>query len=105
MVDEETTQKALEEATRAQAPAKNTNLTTFHVRVYSPFKTYYDGTAESLTAANDTGNFDILPQHKNFLTLLSPCEIVIRGETEEKISISQGIMLVKADEVTVFLDA
>lgn len=102
MNEEATTQKALEDATKAPVMG---NGNSFHVRIYSPFKTYFDGVAESITAANDTGNFDILPHHKNFLTLLSPCDIVIRGEKEEKVTISQGIMLVKADEVTVFLDA
>lgn len=76
-----------------------------HVKVYAPFKTYFDGIAESISAANDTGPFDILPKHHNFMTLLSACEIVVRaGEREEKVAITRGIMHVKADEVKVFLD-
>lgn len=76
-----------------------------HVKVYAPFKVYYDGEAESISAENDTGPFDILATHHNFITLLSPCEIVVRnGDNEEKVSISRGIMHVKKDEVVVFLD-
>lgn len=76
-----------------------------HVKVYAPFKTYYDGDAYSISAANETGPFDILPHHHNFMTLLSPCDIIVRGErNEEKITISRGIMHVKKDEVIVFLD-
>ena len=76
-----------------------------HVKVYAPFKVYYDGMAESISAANTTGPFDILPQHHNFMTLLSPCEIIVRNDgNEEKVSINRGIMHVKADEVVVFLD-
>lgn len=76
-----------------------------HVKVYAPFKTYYDGMAESISAVNDTGPFDILPRHKNFMTLISPCDIIVRlGSNEEKIKINRGIMHVKADEVIVFLD-
>lgn len=76
-----------------------------HVKVYAPFKVYYDGMAESISAANTTGPFDILPQHHNFMTLLSPCEIIVRNDgNEEKVSINRGIMHVKADEVIVFLD-
>lgn len=79
----------------------------FHVKVYSPFHTYYDASALSVSAENDTGPFDVLPHHKNFLTLLKPCEVIIRaeGNKEERIRITQGIMLVKADEATIFLDA
>lgn len=78
---------------------------TMHVKVYAPFKVYFDGIAESISAANDTGPFDILPKHHNFMTLLSECEIIVRAAgREEKIEITRGIMHVKADKVIVFLD-
>lgn len=76
-----------------------------HVKVYAPFKVYYDGMAESISAVNDTGPFDILPKHHNFMTLLNPCDVVVRiGEREEKVSIQRGVMHVRADRVIVFLD-
>jgi F0F1-type ATP synthase epsilon subunit len=76
-----------------------------HVKVYAPFKVYYDDLAESITAENDTGEFDILPKHHNFMTLINTCDVVVRnGEKEEKIPIQRGIMHVKSDEVIVFLD-
>ncbi len=76
-----------------------------YVKVYAPFRVYFDGPADSISAVNDTGPFDILPQHHRFMTLLSPCDIVVRSDTnEEKITISRGIMHVKEDRVVVFLD-
>jgi len=79
---------------------------TMHIKVYAPFKTYFDGEAESITAVNDTGPFDILAGHHNFMTLLNEGEVIVRGveRGEEKIKITRGIMHVKADEVIVFLD-
>ena len=75
------------------------------VKVYSPYQVYFDNQATSISAVNDTGPFDILPQHHKFLTLLVPCELgIITGRGEEKIKISRGIMYVKEDKVTVFLD-
>ncbi len=75
------------------------------VKVYSPFKDYFDAPANSVSAVNDTGPFDILPGHHNFLTLLSACELEVRtAEGAEKIKIDRGIMYVKKDKVTVFLD-
>ncbi len=75
------------------------------VKVYSPYQVYFDEEATSISAVNDTGPFDILPQHHKFLTLLSPCELQIAANKgEEKIKISRGIMYVKEDTVTVFLD-
>lgn len=76
-----------------------------HVKVYAPFKVYFDGLAESISAVNDTGPFDILPKHHNFMTLLNACDIIVRTSgNEEKIPITRGIMHVKADEIIVFLD-
>lgn len=84
-------------------PTGNDNQ--MNVKIYAPFKIYYDGLAESISAENLTGPFDVLPQHHNFMTLLSPCEILVRSEgREEKIKINRGIMHVKKDEVIVFLD-
>lgn len=75
------------------------------IKVYAPFKNYFEGIANSISAINDTGPFDILPGHHKFLTLLNPCELNIRtDENEEKIKIDRGVMYVKKDRVTVFLD-
>ena len=76
-----------------------------HIKVYSPFKTYYDDEAFSISAVNGTGPFDVLPKHHNFITLLNPCEMVIEGDSDPvRIRIARGIMHVKADKVVVFLD-
>lgn len=78
---------------------------TLHVKVYSPFKTYFNEDAYSISAINGTGPFDVLPQHHNFITLLNPCELLINREGGQiKIRISRGVMHVKADKVVVFLD-
>jgi len=76
------------------------------VKVHSPFNEYYDAQAFSITAENATGPFDVLPHHHNFISLLNPCELIIRTieESEQRIKISGGIMHVKADRVIVFLD-
>lgn len=80
--------------------------TDMHIKVYSPFHIYFDDIAKSISAVNDTGPFDILPGHRNFMTLVSACELIIRTPSaqEEKIKISRAVMHVKADEVRVFLD-
>ncbi|HET9850007.1 MAG TPA: F0F1 ATP synthase subunit epsilon [Candidatus Saccharimonadales bacterium] len=77
-----------------------------HVKVYAPFKVYYDGEANSVSAKNRTGDFDVLAHHKNFMTLLTPCNIVVRnsGKPDFTLPIARGIMHVKADQTTVFLD-
>lgn len=86
------------------APTKNGTLS-MDVKVHSPFKNYYEGEAFSISGENETGAFDILPTHHNFITLLTPSELIIRSPRgDQRIQISGGIMHVKADKVIVFLD-
>ena len=93
--------KITEPEQKAKAPAEKD----MHIKVYSPFNVYYDDRATSLSAVNDTGPFDILAGHRNFMTLVSPCELVIRGEKgENKIKIARAVMHVKANDIVVFLD-
>ena len=78
---------------------------TMHLKVYSPYKVYFDGDAESVSAESATGPFDILPRHHNFITLLEPCDVVVRtSRGDQTIRIAGGMMHVKADDVVVFLD-
>ncbi len=76
-----------------------------HVKIYSPYKVYFDGDANSISAESATGPFDILPKHHNFITLLEPCDAIVRTDKgEETIRISGGVMHVKADDLIIFLD-
>jgi hypothetical protein len=86
--------------------AKHNGQLSMEVKIYSPFHDYYEGSTFSLSAENATGPFDILPTHHNFISLLTPCDVVLRTveQGEQRIRISGGIMHVKADKVTVFLD-
>lgn len=86
--------------------AESKGTLSMQVRVHSPFREYFDGSAFSLTAESATGTFDILPKHHNFISLLVPCELIIRTveKEEHKILISGGLLHVKADQVVVFLD-
>lgn len=75
------------------------------VKVYAPFKVYYEGNASSVSAVNATGPFDILPQHHNFLCMLVPCTLVIRTlDGPQNIKVNRALMNVKANRVVVFMD-
>ncbi len=76
------------------------------VKVAAPFRTYFEGEAASVSAANDTGPFDVLPRHKNFMTILKPGQLTVRvpQRPDFNLSIERAVMHVKDDKVTVFLD-
>lgn len=107
MIEEKTTSsKAVEAAKKRQQAA--VSRPSMYIKVYSPFMVYFEGQGYSISGVNATGPFDILPQHHNFMTLLGTCELVIQTAAglvqTQKIRISGGLMHVKADRVTVFLD-
>jgi len=75
------------------------------VKVYAPFKVYFEGEAHSLSAVNAVGPFDILPRHHNFLCMLVPCTIKVKtSEGVKEIKVHRALMHVKADSVVVFMD-
>ena len=75
------------------------------VKVYAPFQVYFEGDAYSVTAVNETGPFDILPHHKNFLCMLVPCVLTIESpKGTKKVKIHRALMHVKAERVVVFMD-
>jgi len=78
---------------------------TVNVKVYSPFRVYFNGPALSVSAENETGPFDVLPKHYNFMTLLNPGIITVRTEQkDQKFQIARGVMHVKNNGIIIFLD-
>jgi F0F1-type ATP synthase epsilon subunit len=94
-----------EENTSEQTMKVHGGKPTIAIKVYAPFKVYYEGDGYSVSAVNETGPFDILPGHHNFLCMLVPCNLVIQTPNGQKdIKISRALMHVKAGRVTVFVD-
>lgn len=71
----------------------------------APFKVYYEGDAESVTAINKVGKFDVLPGHADFFSVLKPGEVAIET-TDNAITftITNGIITVRDDEVMLFVN-
>jgi F0F1-type ATP synthase epsilon subunit len=92
--------------TEAEKPAQASSSKPFMaVKVYAPFKIYFEGDAYSVSAVNDVGPFDILPKHHNFLCMLVPCTLSIEtSEGQKKVKIARALMHVKANRVVVFVD-
>jgi hypothetical protein len=87
------------------APAQKGGKPTMAIKIYAPFKVYFEGEGYSITAVNETGPFDVLPHHHKFLCMLVPCDLVVETPEEVKtIKISRALMHVKAEKVTVFVD-
>jgi F0F1-type ATP synthase epsilon subunit len=62
------------------SPPSKTGSKTMHVKIYAPFKIYYDDQATSITATNGVGPIDVLQGHHNFISLLLPGDIIVRQD-------------------------
>lgn len=84
-----------------------TAATELSVIARAPFEVYYEGPAVVVSAKNKVGNFDILPGHSDFFSLLEPCEVAVRKSLDEEpiyFTIQSGIMTVRDNEVLLFAD-
>ena len=81
------------------------NIAPLKVIARAPFKVYYEGDAEAVTATNKVGQFDILPDHADFFSILNPGEVIIETATDPvSFNISNGIITVRDNEVLLFVN-
>lgn len=79
---------------------------TFNLLVTNPERVFFDGEAYSLSSKNDSGTFDILPNHAHFVSLLNDTKMDVVDKDNKKItfSISRGLISAKENKVRVFVD-
>lgn len=68
-------------------------------------KDKFKGEANSISSENKMGEFDILPRHANFITLISN-SLTIHTVNEEKktFKFSRGVLEVAENQVKIFLE-
>lgn len=76
-----------------------------HVIARSPFHVYYEGPADVLSAENQVGQFDVLPGHADFFSVLNPGDVTISTKGQPvTFTITNGILTVRDDQVFLFAD-
>ena len=77
---------------------------TLHVRIISPQQLILDTEAESVSSKNIQGNFDILPQHANFITLVENSPIVVRAQEQKPLAFKfpLAIIFTKENKVDIY---
>lgn len=99
------TEKVIEPLEEQALASLDSHKPTIDIKVYAPFKVYFEGKGTSISAVNETGPFDILPHHHNFLCMLVPGNLIIETlEGRKVIKVSRALMNVKSDRVVVFMD-
>jgi F-type H+-transporting ATPase subunit epsilon len=77
-----------------------------HVIARAPFKLYFEGTAQVVSAANPIGSFDVLPGHADFFSVLEPGEVIIEPISGEAVTFTanNGIITVRDNQVMLFVN-
>lgn len=84
---------------------KNDQRQQLNVIVLSPYETFYEGMANSVSAVNKIGPFDVLPGHINFMSLLSRGAVKLNTPSGERIfKLERGILKVHDNQVKVFVN-
>jgi len=74
------------------------------VIVRSRTKTYFNGKAKAITSINETGTFDVLPEHANFISMIQDfVTVVLPDNKEQKFEIKTGVMQVIQNKADIYL--
>lgn len=80
-------------------------IETLTVIARAPFEVYYEGDALSVSAINRVGEFDVLPGHADFFSVLKPCEVLIETTGDPvQFTINNGIITTRDNEVMLFVN-
>lgn len=63
----------------------------------------FEGDVEALTSYNQRGEFDILPLHANFISIIKKEIILHAQKTSQRLPIETGILTVRNGKVEVYL--
>lgn len=85
--------------------SENNNAKSLEVYIRSRKKDYFKGLASSITSINEKGEFDVLPLHANFITLIKDFIVIDKKtQAEQKIEIKTGVLSVSSNKVDIYLD-
>lgn len=74
------------------------------VTVRNPDKVVFEGIAQAVSSRNEVGPFDVLPQHENFISLISgKITIWLEKHQKQEIESVSAIMKAKSNKVDIFL--
>lgn len=76
------------------------------IKILSPNDVIFQGQARSVSSKNSFGNFDILPYHANFITMVQKEPIIVRDEKNKPVKYDFPLAIIYSanNEVKVYTD-
>lgn len=76
------------------------------VKIISPRRVIFEGLAESVSSTNSKGDFDVLPGHANFISVVENKPIIVRLPTQKTAGFQfpLAIVFVNSNNVNIYTD-
>lgn len=76
------------------------------VKIISPKETLFEELVSSVSSTNSVGNFDILPQHANFITVVEKTPIIVRKPDKQVVTFNFPLAVIYAanNKVNIYTD-
>jgi F0F1-type ATP synthase epsilon subunit len=92
-------------AAQTQDDTASVSAEKIHLRVRNRTQLLFNDDVKSVTSKNDTGIFDVLPEHANFISLItSPLILRKLDGQKQEIPFVNGIIKVKDNAVYCYID-
>ena len=75
-----------------------------HVRVVTPEGMLWEGYASAVSSQNSEGNFDILPDHANFITLIDRLPIKVIGAEPHIFQFEKSVVSALNNVISIYGD-
>lgn len=93
------------EQTNSSSALANPAPEKIHVTIRNRTQILFNSDVRSVTSKNDTGIFDILPEHSNFISLISsPLILRTLDGKKQEITFKNGLIKVKDSTVHCYVD-
>lgn len=77
----------------------------FPLIVRSRQKTLFQGEVKSISSTNDKGNFDVLPGHANFITLIKKAITLVPTNGEkQQIDVNNGVLRIFKNTASIYIE-
>lgn len=75
-----------------------------HLTVRNRAEVIFDGNILALSSVNDTGPFDVLPEHANFISLIQgSIKFLDENSRNHEIPVDNGVLRVRENKIVAYL--
>jgi F0F1-type ATP synthase epsilon subunit len=93
------------QSTNPTPPEAKPTSEKIHLTIRNRIRVLFDDDVKAVTSKNDTGIFDVLPEHSNFISLItSPLIIRKLDGQKQEITFNNGLIKVKENTVHCYID-